>query len=30
MEQKRDLLALEDCIKEADVNCKEIEDLFKG
>ena len=30
MEQKRDLLTLEDCIKEADVNCKEIEYLFKG
>lgn len=28
MEQKRDLLTLDDCIKEAEVNCKEIINLF--
>lgn len=28
MEQKRDLLTLDDCIKEAGVNCKEIINLF--
>lgn len=28
MEQKRALLTLEDCIKEAEVNCKEIINLF--
>lgn len=28
MEQKRNLLTLEDCIKEAEVNCKEIKRLF--
>lgn len=29
MEQKRKLLTLEDCIKEAEENCKHIEELFK-
>lgn len=28
MEQKRSLLTLEDCIKEAEINCKEIVKLF--
>lgn len=28
MEQKRALLTLEDCIKEAEINCKEIIQLF--
>lgn len=28
MEQKRSLLTLEDCIKEAEINCKEIIKLF--
>jgi len=28
MEQKRELLTLDDCIKEAEVNCKEIINLF--
>jgi len=30
MEQKRALLTLDDCKKEAEENCKEIEKLFKG
>lgn len=30
MEQKRDLLTLEDCIQEAQKNCQVIEKLFKG
>jgi Fe2+ or Zn2+ uptake regulation protein len=29
MEQKRSLLTLEDCIKEAEINCKEIIRLFR-
>ncbi len=29
MEQKRNLLTLEDCIKEAEINCKEIKRLFE-
>ena len=28
MQQKKDLLTLEDCIKEAEINCKEIMKLF--